>query len=87
VKYLCSNSLYETLPHFTEIAKTLATIPTTSCSAERSFSCSRRLKTYLRSTMGQERLHALGLLCLDRSFVNRVDIDTGRRKGRNSMFF
>ncbi|QQP57420.1 Uncharacterized protein FKW44_002402 [Caligus rogercresseyi] len=92
VKYLSSNSLSETLPHFTEISKTLATIPVTSCSAERSFSCLRRLKTYLRSTMSQERLHALGLLSIERHYVNRVDIDTiidefGRQKGRNNMFF
>ena len=31
----------------------LAVIPATSCSAERSFSALRRLKTYLRNTMGQ----------------------------------
>lgn len=92
VNYLYSNSLDETLPHFTEVVTTLAAIPATSCSAERSFSCLRRLKTYLRSTMGQERLSALGLLCIERSHVNQVDINTiidifGRRKGRDSMFF
>ena len=34
----------------------LAVIPATSCSAEQSFSALRRLKTYLRSTMGQQRV-------------------------------
>ena len=34
----------------------LAVIPATSCSAERSFSALRGLKTYLRSTMGQQRV-------------------------------
>ena len=92
VNYLYTNSLDETLPHFTEVVTTLAAIPATSCSAERSFSCLRRLKTYLRSTMGQDRLSALGLLCIERSHVNQVDINTiidifGRRKGRDSMFF
>lgn len=92
VNYLHSNFLCETLPHFTEVAKTLATIPATSCSAERSFSCLRRLKTCLRSTMDQDRLSALGLLCIERGHANRVDINTvvdvfGRRKGRDKMFF
>ena len=32
------------------------TLPVTSCEAERSFSVQRRTKTYLRSTMGEERL-------------------------------
>ena len=34
----------------------LAVIPAASCSAERSFSALRRLKTYLRSTIGQQRV-------------------------------
>ena len=32
------------------------TIPVTTCTAERSFSCLRRIKTYLRSSMTEERL-------------------------------
>ena len=34
----------------------LAVIPAISCSAERSFSTLGRLKTYLRNTMGQQRV-------------------------------
>ena len=34
----------------------LAVIPATSCSAERSFSALRRLKTYLHNTIGQQRV-------------------------------
>ena len=37
-------------------------LPVTSCEAERSFSTLRRIKTYLRSTMKQERLIGLALL-------------------------
>ena len=33
------------------------TIPITTCTAERSFSCLRRIKTYLQSTMTEERLN------------------------------
>ena len=33
IRYLYSISLCETLPHFSEMAKTLATIPATTCSA------------------------------------------------------
>ena len=40
----------------------LAVIPATSCSAERSFSALRRLKTYLRNTMGQERINSIALI-------------------------
>ncbi|KAK3094432.1 hypothetical protein FSP39_001685 [Pinctada imbricata] len=38
------------------------TLPVTSCEAERSFSVHKRTKTYLRSTMTEERLSGLALM-------------------------
>ena len=43
---LCKNELLEMDLEFVKVAKILAVIPATSCSAERSFSELRRLKTY-----------------------------------------
>jgi len=37
----------------------LATIPVSTATAERAFSELKLIKTYLRSTMGEERLNAL----------------------------
>ena len=81
-KFLISNGLDKTLPHFAKAAKIRATIPATSCSAERSFFGLRQLKTYLRSTMGQTRL----------SNLNKLDVKCitdifGQRHGRNKYFF
>ncbi len=48
-----------------------------SCEAERSFSALRRLKTWLRATMGQDRLNSL-LVCnvhkdkLDNLNINNI---------------
>ena len=86
---------HEVLPLFYKVASILATIPATSCSAERSFSTLRRMKTYLRSTMGQDRLHDLAIINVERAYTNEVInnymdkiIDTfGERKGRKSLFF
>jgi hypothetical protein len=61
VEKMHQNGLDEVLPVFYRVCSILATIPATSCSAERSFSGLRRVKTYLRSTMGQERLSGLAL--------------------------
>ena len=47
------NDLFDMFPEFSNVVHLLAVIPATSCSAERSFSALRRLKTYIRSTMGQ----------------------------------
>ena len=40
----------------------MATLPVTTCTCERSISALCRLKTYLRSTMGEDRLSGLALL-------------------------
>uniref|UniRef100_A0A673HT75 HAT C-terminal dimerisation domain-containing protein n=1 Tax=Sinocyclocheilus rhinocerous TaxID=307959 RepID=A0A673HT75_9TELE len=42
------------------------TIPVNSCHCERSFSVLRRLHTFLRYTMGQEKLHHLAVLSVER---------------------
>lgn len=53
--------------------KILATLPVTTCTAERSFSTLRRLKTYLRSTMGDLRCTGLALLNIHRDIDVSVD--------------
>lgn len=50
---------------FPEVIKVInlhAVVPATSATAERTFSCLRRLKTWLRSTMSQSRLNHLAVL-------------------------
>lgn len=46
-------------PKIALLLRIFATLPVSTSSAERSFSCLRRLKTYLRSTMKEERLNGL----------------------------
>ena len=42
----------------------LGTLPVSTATSERSFSTMRRLKTYLRSSIGNERLTGLALLSI-----------------------
>ncbi|XP_040195195.1 zinc finger MYM-type protein 1-like [Rana temporaria] len=42
----------------------------TNCSAERSFSCLKRVKNYLRSSLGQERLNSLAVLAIESELLN-----------------
>ena len=49
-------------PNVHQIFRLVCNIPVTSCECERSVSVLRRLKTYLRSNLGQERLSGLALL-------------------------
>ena len=70
VESLYKNDLHNMLPIFNKVASVLASIPVTSCSAERSFSGLRRIKNYLRNTMGQTRLSSLALLNIERKYAN-----------------
>ncbi|XP_028406786.1 zinc finger MYM-type protein 1-like [Dendronephthya gigantea] len=95
VKSMFECGLNDLLPVLYEVSTILASIPATSASAERSFSGLRRVKTYLRSNMGQERLNSAALINIERTYANKVvnnDIDDiintfGRRHGRQSYFF
>jgi hypothetical protein len=89
------DGLSDLLPILYEVATILASIPATSSSAERSFSGLRRVKTYLRSTMGQQRLNSIALINIERAYANQTIandmieiIDTfGERRGRYKYFF
>ena len=56
------NEIHNIISTFYKIMCMLLTIPVASCSSESSFSALRRIKTYLRSTMGQERLRSIAII-------------------------
>ncbi|RZF44144.1 hypothetical protein LSTR_LSTR017028, partial [Laodelphax striatellus] len=45
----------------------------TTCTAERSFSTLRRLKSYLRNSCGQDRLTGLALMSVHREVILDTD--------------
>ena len=57
------------------LVKVALTIPVTSATAERSFSILKRIKTYMRATMGQERLTHLAVLSVERELSKNLDLD------------
>ena len=57
--------------------KILGTIPVTTCECERSISSLRRLKTYLRSTMGEERLNGLAAMHVHKDINMDLDMIIG----------
>lgn len=60
-------------PNIYIILKTLLTMPVSTATAERSFSTLKRLKTYLRNTMGNDRLTALALMNIHKERVFNVE--------------
>lgn len=63
VEYLKNNpNVSDLVPELIKLIRLILTIPSSSCTAERSFSALRRLKTWLRATMSQVRLNNLAVL-------------------------
>jgi hypothetical protein len=57
-----------------QLIRLLLLCPASSCTAERSFSALRRLKTWLRNNMTQSRLNAVAVCNVHREFVDCVDL-------------
>jgi hypothetical protein len=79
---------------FTDVCTALLlylTIPVTVATAERSFSKIKLIKTYLRSSMGQERLSGLAILSIENGRARTMDLssvvnDFAERKARKMSF-
>ncbi|KAL4090479.1 hypothetical protein QTP88_025306 [Uroleucon formosanum] len=75
INFIASENYKAGFPTLTRLIQLFITVPTNSASCERSFSCLRRLKTYLRTTMGQSRLNSLGILQIERERSSLIDKD------------
>ncbi|KAJ8869949.1 hypothetical protein PR048_028960 [Dryococelus australis] len=51
------------------------TIPVSSAGAERNFSAMRRVKTWLRSTTGQERFSSLSLIHIEAALLKEIEVE------------
>jgi len=63
------------LPDIFTLMKLCLTLPASTATAERSFSTLRRVKTYLRSTMNQERLNHVMILNTYKERVDDLDVN------------
>ena len=66
-------SLIDAYPTLVRVYAIAMAIPITSCSAERSFSTLKRVKTRLRSSMLQERLEGLMLMSIERKILLKLN--------------
>lgn len=67
------------------------TLPVTVASAERSFSKLKLIKTYLRSSIAQDRLDALAIISIEIEQSRNLNIDElidqfAERKARQNIF-
>jgi len=57
------------------IAKIILVMPATNCSSERSFSALCRVKSYLLSTMTQERLNSPMILYVHKELIDKLNLE------------
>jgi hypothetical protein len=67
---------HDCFPNATITYRVLLTIPVTVASAERRFSKFKLLKSYLRSTMTQERLNDLAMIALESDLLEKIDYES-----------
>ncbi len=67
-------SQLELMSEVCKLVKLLYVMPATNAESERSFSTVRRIKSYLRSTMSQQRLNHLMLLNIHKSFTDKLNL-------------
>ena len=77
-----------TYPIISRLLKIFATIPVTTATNERSFSSLKLIKTYWRTTMGEERLRGLAHLYINKDITLDYDsvINKFGRKNRRLEF-
>ena len=91
LSFLQEKKLKEVYPNMWVALRIAVTIPVTVAAAERSFSKLKLIKTYLRSTMSQERLNGLALMSINREVSRQVSFDDtidafAARKSRRVQF-
>ena len=75
-KYFSSLSSGQTdlMSQVSRLMQLVLVMPATNATSERSFSALRRVKSYLRCTMGQERLNYLMLLHVHNDKTDKLDL-------------
>ena len=70
---ILDDDLSETFQETVKLLKLLITMPMSTSEAKQCFSMVKRIKTFLRNTMREDRLTALGMLSCEKTFLNNID--------------
>ena len=72
VAFIYKNNLTDCLPQLYKLLCLVLSIPVTSASVERSFSALKRIKTYNRNRMSQDRLSNVSLIAIEKRLVSKL---------------
>lgn len=73
-QYLREKCLHiEIFPNVDTALRIFVSVPESNCTTERSFSCLKRVKHYLRSTQTDEKLNSLALFSIENEMLNELN--------------
>jgi len=92
LEYIYQKSYQEYFINTTIALRILLTMPVTVASGERSFSCLKLIKTYLRNSIGEERLSDLAQMSIENEVASKIDYQEiikqfSEEKSRKVSFF
>ena len=73
---ILSTITYGIFPNVDIALRILKTMAITNASSERSFSCLKRIKNYLRSSMSEKRLNNLTILSIESNKLEAISFDS-----------
>ena len=93
ISVISNSTVKAIIPQVVKLCKLYLINPATTATPERSFSVLRRMKTYLRSTISQERLNSLLILYLYSEKLDAINmkvlvnefINSGDTKRQNAF--
>jgi len=65
----------EAFPKLVKLLQIALTVVVSTAECERSFSCLKRTKMYLRSSMSEQRLDDLAVLFIEKKMVSNLSLD------------
>ncbi|KAL4141516.1 hypothetical protein QTP88_004145 [Uroleucon formosanum] len=75
LKFMITNDMISSYPNLSTLYKIFYTLPVSSATAERSFSRLKLIKTFLRSTLTEEKLSNLAILSIEKCTAEKIDFD------------
>ena len=72
---MCTSSHRDTFSELHNLIRLYLTVPVTSATSERAFSTLKRLFTYLRSSMTEQRLNNCAMLHIHKDVVDEMELE------------
>jgi hypothetical protein len=75
LQFVKCKDLITEYPYIKIALRIFLSIPVTNCTSERSFWVLKRIKSYMRSSMTQDRFSALAILCIKSDITITLEFD------------